>query len=90
MSWRDSKGAAVASRGPSPIILVDRFSHPQLAKVDVLISALQAARLDASRGLFFASHSGKAAVNAMFDLTEVDGLYTLQQDVAHELGESVE
>jgi hypothetical protein len=86
MNWT-SNGKAVASRGPAPLILVDRFSDPQLGRVDELISALQAARLDASRGNFFASHAGKAAVNAMFELTEIDALYDKVRDISFEIGE---
>jgi hypothetical protein len=90
MSWRDSQGRAVASRGPAPLILVDRAANHQLGKVDALIAALQAARLDASRGLFFASHAGMNATSLAHDLFEVAGLHTLAEDIAHVIGEDGE
>ncbi|HYI40030.1 MAG TPA: hypothetical protein VE053_06900 [Allosphingosinicella sp.] len=86
MSWT-SNGKAVASRGPSPLILVDRTCDPQLALVDATISALQASRLDASRGNFRVSRSGQAAINAMYDLTEVDELYEVARGISFEIGE---
>jgi hypothetical protein len=60
--------------------------NPQLGRLDRLIRAANAARPAARQGLLFASHSGKALVNAAFDLFECDGLYRLGEDVEHELG----
>lgn len=52
----------------------------QLEKLDTLIAKLTAARGDAIKGELFASTAGYAAVNAAFDLFEVDGLYDLALD----------
>jgi hypothetical protein len=65
-------------------------ANPQLGRLDGLIRAAIAARPAARLGLLFASHSGKALVNAAFDLFECDGLYRLGEDVDHELGRDVE
>ena len=89
MNWRDSRGAAVASRNNVPLYLASA-PPPQLRKLDALIAAAQAARSQASRENLFASYEGKALVNAAFDLFECDDLYKLKQDVAHELGEDEE
>jgi hypothetical protein len=64
--------------------------NPQLGRLDGLIRAANAARPAARRGLLFASRSGRALVNAAFDLFECDGLYRLGEDVDHELGREVE
>jgi hypothetical protein len=58
----------------------------QSIRLDALIAAAQAGRPAAARGMLFASHSGRALVNAAFDLFECDGLYALRCDVEHELG----
>ena len=63
-----------------------RIGAAQSEKLEGLIRAAAAARGAARRGLLFASHSGHALVNAAFDLFECDGLYTLGEDVEHELG----
>ena len=58
----------------------------QTARLESLIRAAGDARPAAARGLLFASHSGKALVNAAFDLFECEELYRLVEDVEHELG----
>ena len=58
----------------------------QTARLESLIRAAGVARPAAARGLLFASHAGKALVNAAFDLFECDELYRLVEDVEHELG----
>ena len=57
----------------------------QTLRLDALIRAADGARPDARRGMLFASASGRALVNAAFDLFECDDLYRLGQDVGHEL-----
>ena len=59
----------------------------QSARLESLIRAAGDARPAAACGLLFASHAGKALVNAAFDLFECDELYRLVGDVEHELGE---
>ena len=59
----------------------------QTARLESLIRAADDARPAAACGLLFASHAGKALVNAAFDLFECDELYRLVGDVEHELGE---
>jgi hypothetical protein len=58
----------------------------QAARLETLILAAASARPAAGRGLLFASHPGRALVNAAFDLFECDELYRLRQDVEHEIG----
>jgi hypothetical protein len=72
----------------APAFNLTVIQHPQAAKLDALIVAAVEARREAERGDLFASHAGHALVNAMFDLTEVSGLYDLADDVAHVIGES--
>jgi hypothetical protein len=55
-------------------------------RLEALIAAAGAARSAAGCGSLFASHAGRALVNAAFDLFECDGLYDLAGDVEHELG----
>jgi hypothetical protein len=63
-----------------------RIADLQTLRLERLIRAASSARPDAGRGLLFASHSGRALVNAAFDLFECDELYRLGEDVEHELG----
>jgi hypothetical protein len=59
----------------------------QAVKLDAMIAAAVSARREAERGNLFASHAGRALVNAAHDIFEVDGLYDLADDVAHVIGE---
>jgi hypothetical protein len=80
-------GAAMfAPAGQSQSPASEQLAARQLARLEALIGAARAARPSAARGMLFASRSGKALVNAAFDLFECDGLYRLGQDVDHELG----
>jgi hypothetical protein len=76
--WRDSSGKAVSARNNGPLILP---ASVQLARLDEVIAKAIAARREASENNLFASKAGKELVNAMFELTEVDGLYDLARDV---------
>lgn len=58
----------------------------QLEKLDNLIRAAERCRVAAEHNLIFASRSGVALLNAMHDLTEVDGLYDLEQEARRECG----
>jgi hypothetical protein len=62
----------------------------QSQQLDALIRAAQAAKRAASHGALFSSFSGLALVNAMYDLTQADGLYDMAGDIHHELGEDRE
>ena len=66
---------------------VGAIAGRQTTRLDSLIRAAGDARPAAACGLLFASHAGKALVNAAFDLFECDELYRLVGDVEHELGE---
>ena len=63
-----------------------RIACAQTLRLESLIRAADQARPEAMRGLLFASASGRALVNAAFDLFECDELYRLRQDVEHEIG----
>jgi len=83
-AWRDRGGNAVGARTIGPVVLE---ASDQLVKLDAVINAAMAARAEASRENLFASQAGKILVNAMHDLTEVDGLYDKVRDISFELGE---
>ena len=56
----------------------------QRYKLEAAITALGRCRDAADRDELFGSREGIAAVNALHDLTDVDGLYDLAQDMALE------
>lgn len=59
----------------------------QLAHLEALIVAAEKARTAAARGDLFVSIEGVRLVNAMHDLTEVDALYDLADDIAVQIDE---
>ena len=67
-------------------VLDGAIAGRQTARLETLIRAAGDARPAAACGRLFASHAGKALVNAAFDLFECDELYRLVEDVEHELG----
>lgn len=60
--------------------------HPQLTKLDALLSACAAAREEARKGRLFVSYAGLVLTNAAFDLFECPELYDVASDVRSELG----
>jgi hypothetical protein len=56
----------------------------QRTELEMLITAAAKARDDADRNRLFESHSGRALVNAIYDLIEVDAVY----DLANEIGQA--
>lgn len=59
----------------------------QLSHLEALIAAAEKARTAAARGNQFVSIEGMRLVNAMHDLTEVDALYDLADDIAVQIDE---
>lgn len=53
----------------------------------ITFASTPGARAMADRGDLFVTGAGHQLVNAMFDLTECDDLYTLAQDVEFQIGE---
>jgi hypothetical protein len=59
----------------------------QLAHLEAVIDAAEKARAAAQRGDLFVSIEGMRLVNAIHDLTEVDALYDLADDIAAQIDE---
>lgn len=59
----------------------------QLAHLEAVIDAAEKARAAAQRGDLFVSIEGMRLVNAIHDLTEVDALYDLADDIAVQIDE---
>ncbi len=57
----------------------------QATELDALIIAALKCKWIAGRDDLFGTSEGHALVNAMFELTGVDGLYDLAADVQHEI-----
>lgn len=58
----------------------------QRFELEALIAAATKARDAADRDHLFESHSGRALVNAIYDLIEVDAVYDLANEIGRELG----
>lgn len=57
----------------------------QIEKLEAVIAAAQSARHAAARNLLLASRAGVALLDAIHDLTEVDGVFDFAADVRREV-----
>lgn len=67
------------------LIAIDGFTKQRVA-LENLATAASRARDAADRSDLFASHSGRALVNAIYDLIEVDAVYDLANEIGQSLG----